>query len=508
MKLTKIILALICLNSISTFSQHSISAKIVDSTSQKPIPFATISIDDNTGVISNDKGEFNITIDRKISVKDSLYISCLGYEQISIAFQNFTDSIIPLSAKAIDLDEVLITNKNYTIKEIIERVKAGLETNYDYGYAKRKLFYRESYYTEIVKTEVKIDKSTIPEINQGFIDSIMSSVPRNTDDHTEVLGVLYGQIKKGQPQKMEVLKASRLYDKENEVTFENYEERFNQIIKKHVKRDSYFKVKSGWFGTKEEIDSSFFENKQVDEETAEFIKQKKEQEEKRKANFLKYRKNTIHNFENDGFLAEDSDLNFIDKSRKYKFELLDFAYLNNEFVYTISFEPKGGADFKGTMYVNTEDFAIVRVDYENVKSLSKFGLLGISLNEYLKKGTIIYQKNSNEKYALKYADVSFGQRVGVKRPIKIIEKNKNVKGRRKQNEVSCDIHFIIKNIDKRELIVFETNILSEADFTNFTEEPNVTPTYLPQYDPEFWKGYNIIEPNQAIKDFKIIEPGN
>ena len=24
---------------------------------------------------------------------------------------------------------------------------------------------------------------------------------------------------------------------------------------------------------------------------------------------------------------------------------------------------------------------------------------------------------------------------------------------------------------------------------------------MPNYDPEFWKGYNILEPNQAIKDF-------
>jgi len=156
--------------------------------------------------------------------------------------------------------------------------------------------------------------------------------------------------------------------------------------------------------------------------------------------------------------------------------------------------------------VNTDDFAIVRLDYKNVKPLKTFGLLGISLNEFLKEGTIIYKKNINEKYTLKYADASFGQRVGVKRPIKIIEKNKNVKGRRKQNEVSGDIHFIVKNIDKRELIVFESNPIKATDFDSFKELADVTPTYLPQYDPEFWKGHNIIEPNQAIKDFKIMQP--
>ncbi|MCO4821496.1 MAG: carboxypeptidase-like regulatory domain-containing protein, partial [Flavobacteriaceae bacterium] len=304
--------------------------------------------------------------------------------------------------------------------------------------------------------------------------------------------------------KMNIIKASHLYDKKNEITFENYENRFNEIIKKHVKRDSYFKIKSGLFGTKEDIDSTFFDDP-AEKETAAFIEEKKEKEKERKENFLKYRKRSIHRFENATFLNEDSDLNFIEKSRKYEFTLLDYAYLNDEFVYSIAFEPKRRADFKGVIYVNTDDFAIVRVDYENVKPLRTFGLLGVSFKEYLKKGTIIYTKNDNNKYALKYSDMEYGQQFGIKRPLKLIEKNKNVKGRRKQNELKADIHFIIKNITKQELIVFETNEITDSDFTNFKEKANVTPTYLPQYDPEFWNGHNIIEPNQAIKDFKIIE---
>ncbi len=508
MQLTKFTLILFCFLSVTVSAQRTISAKLIDSTKQIPIPFATILIDDNTGVISNDKGAFNITINKKITLQDSLYISCLGYKQKQIALHTFRDSIIVLSPKTIDLNEVYLTNKNYTLEEILDKVKTGLQTNYDFDFTKRKLFFRESYYTKMQKSDIKIEKSTIPEINQAFIDSIIASVPKNTDDHTEILAELYGKNDVEQPQKIEILKASRLYDKKNEVTFENYEKRFNQIIKKHVKRDSYFKIKSGWFGTKEAIDSSFFEGRKEEKETAEFIKKKKEQEELRKANFLKYRKNSIHRFENDNFLSEDSDLNFLTKSRRYEFELKDFAYLNNEFVYTISFKPKRRADFEGTMYVNTDDFAVVRVDYKNVKPLRKFGLLGVSLKEDLREGTIIFQKNNNNKYTLKYVDVSYGQQVGIKRPIKIVEKNKHVKGRRKQNEVSGDIHFIVRNIQKKELIIFENNPISEIDFNNFTEKPSVTPKYLPQYDPEFWKGYNIIEPNQAIKDFKVIETDN
>ncbi|MGY0391662.1 carboxypeptidase-like regulatory domain-containing protein [Bizionia sp. KMM 8389] len=505
MKSIKFIFATCCLLTVSAKAQQTISAKIVDSTKQEPIPFATITIDDKTGVISNDKGEFNITINREVSKTDTLYISCLGYEQKQFAIQSFTDSIIPLNAKNIDLEEVLITNKNYTIDEILEKTKAGLKTNYDFSYAKRKLFFRESYYTKMVKTDVDIDKSTIPEFNQAFVDSILSSVPKNTNNHTEVLGEMYGKMNSLTPQKLSILKASRLFDKESEITFENYEKRFNEIIRKHVKRDSYFKIKSGWFGTKEEIDSSFFKDENVNKETAEFIEKKKELEAKRKANFLSWRKYSINDFSNATFLEEDTDLNFIEKSRRYEFEIQDYTYFNDAFVYTITFRPKRSEDFQGTLYINTEDFAIVRVDFQNVKPLRDLSLLGISVKDYLKAGTIIFQKNNNNKYALKYADATYGQEVGIKRPLKIIEKNKNVKGRRKQNELAADIHFIVKNIEKKELIVFETSQITETNFNDFEEIPDTSPTYLPAYDPEFWKGYNIIEPNQALKDFKVIE---
>lgn len=213
----------------------------------------------------------------------------------------------------------------------------------------------------------------------------------------------------------------------------------------------------------------------------------------------------IHNVENNNFIDEDNDLNFIHKSRRYEFEITDYAYINDMFVYVITFKPKRSEDFEGTIYVNTEDFAIVRVDYKNVKPLSRFSLLGISMKKYLKVGTIIFQKNDKEKYVLKYIDETLGEQVGIKRPFKIVEKNKNVRGRRKQNELKGDVHFIVRNIDKTELVIFETKTISEADFKNFKEKALVTPTYLKQYDPNFWKGYNIIEPNEAIKSFKAIE---
>lgn len=492
------------------FSQESISAKLIDSTTQKPIPFATISYAKKSGVISNSDGNFQIHFKTKLSKFDSVFISCLGYKTKKFPALNFTNQVISLSQKSIELDEVLVSNKNYSVDNIIKKTYENLGNNYDFEYNRSRLFYRESYFNRVTKNSIKVKESTIPEFNQKFIDSIMSIMPKESDDYTEILADLYTKTYPEESKKLDIIKASHLYDKKKEVSFDGLEKRFNDIFKKHIKRDSYFKIKSGIFGTKEAIDSSFFDSadakKQKEKEkTDAFIEEQKKKEQQRKKNFLKHRKNTIYNLERSSFVFEDSHLNFLEKPKKYMFELLDYIFLNGEFVYKISFQPKRSADYKGMLYINTDDFAIIRVDYENVKPLRNFRLLGVSYQEKLHRGTLIYAKNDLDKYTLKYAESETGNSFGIKRPLKIIEKNKNVKGRRKQNELSTDLHFIISNSTKKELVVFESKTINKTVYDVFEEKPNVTPTYLSVYDPAFWEGYNVIEPNQAIKDFKSIE---
>ena len=75
-------------------------------------------------------------------------------------------------------------------------------------------------------------------------------------------------------------------------------------------------------------------------------------------------------------------------------------------------------------YINTDDFGIVRVDYHNVKPLRKFALLGISYNEYEKEGTIIFNKNENDRYVLKYMDETSGTKTGIKDHQKLLKKIK------------------------------------------------------------------------------------
>lgn len=246
---------------------------------------------------------------------------------------------------------------------------------------------------------------------------------------------------------------------------------------------------------KEDIDSTDVAamNKRSEEE-------KKQKEERRKS-FSGYKRQTLGNLIENLPIYDDTDYNILFKPGRYDLTLKNFTYLGDQAVYVIDFVPDGSPEYKGQLYINADDFALIRMDFENTEALRDFNLLGVSINEYLAKGSILFAKGTDEKYHLRYYDIIKGVRAGVKRPLKIIEKNKNVKGRRKQNELSMKVDMAFGNVNRYELVVFDEEPINEGLFETFKENNKVLPTYMPNYDPEFWKGYNIIEPNQAIKAF-------
>ncbi len=489
---------------VSSFvGAQTLTSVVLDSATQKPIPYVTVQLN-KKGMITNEEGRFTFTLGDSVNETDSLFISCIGFESVGKPLSQFTEKAIVLRPKAIELENVIVSNKNYSADEIMELVEDNLEKNYRQGLTKKRVFLRESYQSSINKTDYKLIESTIDAFNKSFIDSVIRTVPKNDTYYTESLGDLYGGDDEDE-QKLDLIKASELYNKSTRLDFENLEERFNEIIKKNVKTDSYFKVKSGLFGTKLDADELLGSTEEIDSTDVAALNEKleetKKNEEDRKKFFANYKRRTMGNLFKNLPYFEDSDYDVLHKSRKYEFTLENFTYLGDNAVYVITFEPKRWADFRGKLFINSDDFAVVRMDFQNVKALRNFKLLGVSLNEYLAKGKMIFDKGDDGYYGLRYYDIVKGNRVGFKRPIKIIEKNKNIKGRRKQNELHLKIDAAFGSTNRYELVVFDENPIDEAQFEAFTENNTVLPIYMQNYDPEFWKGYNIIEPNTAIREF-------
>ncbi|MEM8928708.1 MAG: carboxypeptidase-like regulatory domain-containing protein [Bacteroidota bacterium] len=478
------------------------SSQLLDAKTKKGIPYATIQYGENQGVITNEEGKFAFTLEQRTQLLDSVYVSSMGYERIGFSLQQLQDSIITMKPKVIKLSGVYLFDEELDVDDIIERMKERLPQNRNNAPLKQRYFLRQSVFGAIQKVDFGFEKSSIEELDKELIDSIAMAIPRNSYHYTEALGDFY---KTDKGYKVNVLKAAELYDKKDIGSFEDLGKRMETMFKKNIKPDSYLKIKSGIFSQKVQVEE-VMEEMEADEATAENAQAlEKEIQRDTISGVVDGQKHIFDELLQEVFYQEDSKLDLIEKTRKYEFELAGYTDIEDVGVYVIDFRPKGGADFKGRVYVNIEDYGVMRIDFENVKNLRNFRLLGIFYRETLYKGSMQFTQLPNGKYDLKFADFNFGRWFRLDRPLDVIEKNKNVKGRRKQNELRLNIDFRMTNTNKWELVVFENTLIDQSQFEAYQENKSVKATYMPKYDPEFWKGYTIMEPNRAIREFTIGE---
>lgn len=471
------------------------TATVLDKKTGEPIPFATVQTGEYSGTITNEEGIFTLTNSAIARLKDSIYVSSMGYEKVGLWVGDQTEVTIPLVAKTFELGQVFLSSENLEAKEVIERVKNNLDANYKVPLTKKKIFFRQSDFSDMEQIDFKVKESSIPELNQALMNQITSSIAKQSAYYRESVGDFYGDYYN---LKLKLDKGAELYDKSKDISVDGLTEKLERIFKENVKRDSYLKIKSGIFGTKVQLDS--VANAQAEEqEKAVKIEDTDNQ------NFHDQTVSRISDVYNQLFFIEDSELDFLSKSNRYRFEMDDYTFIDEAAVYVIHFEPKGKKDFKGTMYVNTDDYAIMRLEYTNVRPIQKFGLLGITYRRNVLRGKMLFSKDQNGSYSPRYLELEDGELVGVDRPLKVIEKNKNVKGRRKQNELSMDINVKVSTLNKYELVVFDSQDISQGEFDSASQNKSYKASYLSAYDPTFWDGLPIIEPNAAIQAFKVVE---
>lgn len=461
---------------------QSITVQVKDSLTLSPIPFSTVSFSNNKGLISDENGIFQL-ITLELINQDSLFVSSMGYEKGSYPLLKFKDSIIYLSPKPVVLNDVILTNKRLSSIEIVQEVYKNIDKNYEKGLTKNKIFLSKKSISKTKRFNTSKFKSSIEEINRSLLDSISNNLSKENINALETLCYQFGNIEQDK-QKINLIKARETYNKENEI-LESLNTKLELYLKENIKSDSYFKIKSGLFGGDLEIDGLH----DVDSTDLEVISKKKEEDLKRKKNFAVNQKNTINNFYSTLFFNEDSDFNFILKPNKYTFSEPELNFIGEDLIYVIKCNPKGSSKYKGTLYINSEDFALIRLDFENTKTLFKFKLLGVAFNQYLRTGKLLLSKFDNEKYNLSYAQITSNQTFSIDRPIRLIEKNKIVKGRRKQNEISFKIDMAFDQENKTEIQVFESSKISADEFETIEETNKILPEFLDEFTSNFWEEF-------------------
>ena len=445
--------------------------KIIDSISFEPVPFATIFFSNNNGIISDEDGLFEL-IPEQYSKKDSLFVSSMGFESKQFSLDIFNDSIIRLVPKTISLKNVVVTNNQLSSNEIIDSVKLYIDKNYNFNITENKLFFRQEFNQELKKFKLNKFKSTIKDLTAESMDRMTDNLPKKSKNELESLSYYYVNSNIDVP-KIKLIKSRRTNDDNESDLSKSLGDKLEKSLRENLKSNSYFKIRSGWLPFSGDL--TFNGLWEIDSTNQDQLNKLKEEEIKRKENFSIGQKARIQSVYLKSFFNPNSDLNFILKSKNYIFSDSELTYLGNDLVYVIECYPKRGDKYKGTIYVNSDDFAVVRIDYENIKPLSKFKLLGVSFSSNLEKGRMVFSKFENEKYSLSYYQNSRGNNISIKRPFKIIEKNKFVKGRKKQNQISAKLDFASSSIYNTELQVFRVRSIEETQFEEIDEKNQVLP---------------------------------
>ena len=464
-------------------SSQSLKIQIIDSISGQAVPYSNVYFSNNNGLISDEGGSFEL-IKSQLSDKDSMHISMLGYKKSSFLIKDFNDTLIKLVQSPIKLSDVILTNKKLSSEEIISKVVENIDKNYEKQFTENKIYLSRKSNTNTERFIINKFKSTVPEINKSLIDSLLANLAKENNSGLETLAYYYRSFDDEVKKKIKIIKSRETYNKEGEV-LESINKKMEEAFKNELKPDSYYKIKSGIFGGDLELDGL----EKVDSTNTESIKKFQEKEVKEKGDFANNQIRTINRLYNFLFFEKESPLNFILKPSKYIFSEPKIDILGNDLVYKMEANPKGRGKYSGTLYINPDDFAIVRIDFKNIKTVYNIKLLGVFVNIYQRDGKMILSKYENEKYALSYAKINFGQRVGFDRPIKLIEKNKNVKGRRKQNEISFRMDLIFDEKSSTELQIFESKKITKTEFDNIEVKNDVMPEYSEEFTTNFWEEF-------------------
>ena len=498
----RVLIFLVALLQVSLLQAQEVRAQVLDSVTKQPIPFVNILLAENRGLVTNEEGFFSYNSEDE-KLPEIIKISSLGYELVELRPEQISGGIIYLVPASIELREVFLSNENLSAKEIIERVKEGVSNNYNFNNSRKRIFLRESDYSHVRQFHMEVDKSTIAGIDQKLMNEITKKMPKVSDSYREVLADMYGNY---DTQKLNIIKAANLHNPQSMKSLEQITDHLNILFTSTLKDRSYLKIRSGIIGFKVDEDELQEGLVALEEEKKEKTPEEKEKSKARSKEYLQTSSLAeVKKLMNGMFWKDDITFNLFDKSNKYKFTMDGFTWIENATAYVINFEPKRGADFKGRLYVNTEDYGIHRLEYENVKPLKKFRLFGISTADDVYRGKMIFTKDEAGKYNLSYMEQETGETVGIDRPLTIIEKNKHVKGRRKQNELDLDLKLKLSQVHKLQLVVYENESLVPGELENLATTSNFDYPTFKTYNPDFWKGYNIIEPNAAIKSFTALE---
>lgn len=478
------------INSLKLISQN-IQVKVVDENTKYPIAYAAIKIDDFNGVISNEEGIFTLNIENLSKVT----ITCLGYKSKVVSIDDINrNNIISLEEAINELNTVYISNKRPNVDSIIARTRQRLSENYDTKLYKYEIFSRQTTNVDFKDLNFEVEKAS--HFKKKNLESANSSLDSLTKAIMNSKTIHFKDFKAdlfvNDSTKMIVHKATELLDQKNSISFDDVQKKGQNVMLKYLDTTLTYKLKTGLFKIEDSLSLKDDSAKNKDKNEYEI-------------NNLKSEANSILKRSQFG---ENSMLNNILDHKLYDYKLENISNFNNELLYVISYKPKRSkSKYSGKLFITDENYAITKVDFEfaDGKRGEKFNLkliLGVKYIENMRKGTIIYQKNLENKYQPQYIKHEEGRYFYVSRPLKFIENSPQ------KNKTSFDFTIEGNILTKEELLITSSTKISTEQFQNLKEEKKVPYIKLSKYDPLIWGQDRTLEPLEEMKQFNSTDKKN
>lgn len=482
------------------YSQKIISGLITDSETNEALPFTNILYpEDGQGTVSNAEGNYIINLD-KFQKTDSITFSYGGYKPVSFCIQdidNKTSLNVSLAPLIISLEEIVITDKEISVKEIIKNVAKNYERNYKKDSLKEEVFIHNFQKTSMNKDNpLTLKKSSFEEINAIKSQAIIDQLPNEFINYVDGRHSIYtsdGNSKLVTHKAISLEESSlEKINKELENTFKFLAEDIENTYKE---KDVYYKFKTGIIGGKIDDDNNENEDS-VNVETAKVI-------DSLSYNIkTKYVKSSINGIFNNVTDVDSDFLEFITKTGKYNYELEGATMINEEVAYKVLFTPKSGGKFTGLMYISSDTYAILQmnIEYAPGKRGKHIQLLGFGFSENYKKAKVIFEKQE-EIYLVKYIYLQENISFSVERNFSLLKKKKRFMFDKTLEEIKIKTNLHMSSNETKELLVLEREKITPDEFEKIKEKDTVKVKREVTNSIDLWEGGTMIAPTKALKEY-------
>ncbi len=473
----------------SSFAQ-SVDGIVFDKQNQIPVIFASIYTTQNTGVISNEEGFFKINLEN-LKETDSLAFSSLGYKNLKLSVgQLKTKDTVFLKPQEEKLDEVVVSGNKYSAEEIIDIFKDSVDVRHRVSSAKFEVFARNKVTFKPVENGLELDKSSFMsrskrkafnEKVENYFKSIKGNVSSSYRDW------LYNIYYLKDSTAIEQVKNTLLINEDKDNSMDKIQKTVFKELMEALDTESTFKVRTGIIPVEDSLS------------TNEFIQ--KDEPEKKDTIKNRYTKKPITIINKAQNLRT---IEIFEDSKKYDFILDDMSFYNGNIIYVIRFEPRrNSAKYKGKVYINAEDFGLLKLEYQLVEGKKEAGvnlkfLLGIKYRVDKSKYEYIFKRNQDKTYIPILYKSSENQYIYFDRSFVFKE---NTENRDERIKFKVSLHVESNSLTETEYLIVNRE---DLDLNNFNFDPNayIFQEKIDKYNPKIWEEYNIIQATEEIKKYK------